>query len=123
MTYRVGQQVTFAEDPNPYLVQAVSASGRWVSATRAWSQWDIDQAHLSGDAEAFDSGLMGGWPALGACVYTVIDTVNELRGTDNAVGSLGYETREDCESALTLFEDGDFEYSRRTPPIPLRIAP
>lgn len=120
--HRIGQELTFAEDPNPFTVQAVSASGRWVAATRAWCQWDIDQAHLSGDAEAFDSGLMGGWPALGVCVYTVIDLVNELRGPDDAVGSLGYESREDCEAAIALFECGEFAFSRRTPPIALRIV-
>lgn len=120
--YQVGQQVTFAEDPNPFTVQAVSPSGRWVAATRTWCQWDIDDAYDSGDAELLDQDLLGGWPKIGDCVYTVIDTERGLRGPDNAVGSLGYTTREECEEAITLFESGEFEHSRRHRPIPLLFS-
>lgn len=118
----VDQQVTFAEDPNPFTVQAVSGDGRWVAATRAWCQWDVDKAYETGDAELFDQDLMGGWPKIGDPIYTVIDLALGLRGGDNAVGSLGYETREQCAEAIRLFESGQFEHSRRNPPIDLHIA-
>lgn len=118
----VGQRVTFAEDPNPFEVQAVSDDGRWVACTRGWCQWDIDDAHTDGLAELFDEDLLGGWPEIGDCVYTVIDTVERLRGEDNAVGSLGYGTREDCERAIAMFESGKFEFSHRSKPIQLNLA-
>jgi hypothetical protein len=120
--YHISQKLTFAEDPNPFTIQAVSISGRWVAATRAWCQWDIDQARLCGDVELFDQDLMGGWLEVGDCVYSVLDVVTELRGADNAIGALGYETREECERAVALFDAGEFEFSQRCRPIPLRIA-
>jgi len=122
MRFEVGERVTFAEDPNPFTVQAVSASGRWVAATREWCQWDIDRAHEEGLAELFDEDLLGGWPKIGDCVYTVVDTQQGMRGVDDAIGSLGYETREDCERALAEFESGRFEFSHRSQPIELRLS-
>lgn len=115
--HRIGQQLTFAEDPNPFTVQAISASGRWIACTRHWCTWDVETT--PGDvAEYYEDS---GWPDLGECVYTVLDIAEELRGVDNAVGSLGYETREDCEHAIALFESCEFRFSRRQPPIQLRI--
>lgn len=115
---QVGQAVQFEEDPNPFTVQAVSADGRWVAATRGWCQWDIDQAHLRGDDEYYE---WNSWPEIGDCIYTVFDLRESLRGVDNAVGSLGYENSKDCEAAVAMFESGQFEFSHRAQPIPLRI--
>jgi hypothetical protein len=120
--WTVGRTVTFAEDPNPFTIQAVSTSGRWIACTRGWNQWDIDEAHRDGLAELFNQDLLGGWPDLGDCVYTVLDLERGLRGEDNAIGSLGYETREACERAIALLESGEFEYSRRSQPIPLNMT-
>lgn len=53
-------------------------------------------------------------------LYTVINTYSLKRGVDNYSG-LGYETREECEEALKLFDEGSANFSRRSPPVPLRI--
>lgn len=45
--------------------------------------------------------------------YTVIDLELGIRGTDNCVGSLGYETEEQIAHALERLESGDFEISVR----------
>lgn len=45
--------------------------------------------------------------------YTVIDLAEGIRGTDDCVGSLGYESDEEIEHALGRMESGDFEISVR----------
>lgn len=116
--HRVGQLLTFVEDPNPFVVQAISASGRWMACTRKWSHWDVVNAPEAAARFFEDSG----WPELGETVYTMVDLTEELRGVDDAVGSLGYEDQEQCEAAVACFDSGEFEFSRRQPPIPLRIV-
>lgn len=93
--WMVGDRLKFAGEGGWYTVQAVSVSGRWVVATR---------------------------PAFGTVLYSMIDTERGLRGVDNSLGnSLGYETREACERAVSAFDDGEFGFSRRRPPIRLNI--
>lgn len=121
-TYRLGDLLTFAEDPNAFTVQAISASGRWVAATRGWSQWDVDMAHQLGDAPLYEQGLMGGWPEIGDCLYTAIDTAQGLRGTDDWVFGFGYDTPEHAAESLAMLDSGEAAFSRRNPPIPLRVT-
>lgn len=94
----VGDRIKFAEERAGYTVQAVSASGRWAACTRPF-------------------------PLRRTVIYTLLDTVNMLRGVDNSIGnSLGYETRQDCEEVVAQFERGEFEYSHRMGPIKMVVA-
>ena len=93
-----GDRLRFGEERNGYTVQAVSTDGRWAVCTKPFK-------------------------ARRTVIYTVVDFVNDVRGVDNLVFGLGYETREDCEAMAALFEAGDAEHSaRRHPPIPLRVT-
>lgn len=97
MTFSVGDKIKFVEERRRYTVQAVSASGRYLACT---------------------------YPFMpkGTVVYTVVDLEQQLRGVDDSIGnSLGYETTEDCEHALDLFERGEFGFSYRRRPIALHI--
>jgi hypothetical protein len=93
----VGQRVRFFGERHSFTVRAVSPDGRWAACTKP------DNLRHS-------------------VLYTVVDCVARVRGVDNSTGnSLGYETREECERAVALFHAGDFEFSHRRRPIPLRI--
>lgn len=95
-TAEAGDRVWFVEEKLPYTVKAVSADGRWAVCTKPFAA-----RHTS--------------------IYTVVDFVHQVRGRDDHFG-LGYETDEDCRTALAMFESGDAEHSHRHRPIPLRIA-
>lgn len=97
--YRVGDRIRFVEERLSYTVQAVSPSGRYLACTKP--------CRIFGPT---------------AVMYTMVDLVAGVRGVDNTIGnSLGYETRADCLRAVLLFESGEFEFSRRSRPIPLNI--
>lgn len=98
----VGDEISFAEDPHSYRVQAISGDGRWAVATRPTT----DQDDVDPDSTE---------------LYTVIDTHDEVRGVDN-YGGLGYQNRDECQAAIALFESGQAEHSLRNRPIPLRIT-
>lgn len=93
----VGARIWFADERKPYAVRAVSADGRWAVCTKPFA-------------------------ALKTVLYTVVDFEEQLRGTDNYVGCLGYETDDECAEALALFECGEAEFSRRRPPITLQVS-
>jgi hypothetical protein len=46
-------------------------------------------------------------------LYTVIDLELGIRGTDDYVGSLGYETPEQIDASMALFDSGEAEISTR----------
>jgi hypothetical protein len=93
----VGDRVWFEEDKRPYTVQAVSKSGRYAACTKPFA-------------------------ARHTVIYTMVDLVDGVRGVDNTIGnSLGYESREDCEAAVDVFDSGEFGFSHRKKPIALRI--
>jgi hypothetical protein len=46
-------------------------------------------------------------------LYTIIDLELGIRGTDDCVGSLGYETDVEIAEAMRLLEAGEFEISVR----------
>jgi hypothetical protein len=97
MQFNVGDRVKFVEERNGYTVQAVSASGRWVACTKPF-------------------------PLKRTVIYSMLDLREGLRGVDNTIGnSHGYETREDCEEAVALFDSGALEFSHRNRPIPLVV--
>lgn len=92
----VGDRIWFAEERIGYTVQAVSSDRRWAVCTKPMPLHDT-------------------------VLYTVVDFTEYERGTDNIVGSLGYQDREDCEQAARMFESGDAEFSHRRQPIELKI--
>jgi len=53
------------------------------------------------------------FPLRKTVLYTIIDTVEKVRGRDNMVFGRGYETREQCERNLSDLECTDMEVSRR----------
>ncbi len=93
---KVDARITFADERRAYTVQAVSSDGRWLVCTKPF-------------------------PPRSTVIYTVVDTVEKLRGVDNYWG-LGYETREACERACRMFESGEAEFSHRRQPIRYEIT-
>ena len=54
-------------------------------------------------------------------LYTIVDLVNNIRGTENLIFCMGFETDEDCQEALRRLSSGESEVSRRNF-IPLKIV-
>ena len=46
-------------------------------------------------------------------IYTIVDLVENIRGTENLVFCMGFETDEDCQEALTRLSSGESEVSHR----------
>ena len=46
-------------------------------------------------------------------LYTIIDLQRNVRGTENLVFGMGFETDEDCADALDRLEKGESEVSYR----------
>ncbi len=46
-------------------------------------------------------------------IYTIIDLVLDVRGTENTVFCMGFESDEDCNEALKRLESGESEISHR----------
>jgi hypothetical protein len=46
-------------------------------------------------------------------MYTIIDMKQQIRGTENLIFCMGFETDEQCEEALQRLANGDSEISRR----------
>jgi hypothetical protein len=46
-------------------------------------------------------------------LYTIVDLVKGIRGTENLIFGLGFETQEDCDAALARLEAGETEVSHR----------
>lgn len=75
MTYPVGSRIYFEEEVRPYNVQA--AGERYLVCTK---------------------------PCFGSVLYTVVDLVEQVRGTENLIFCGGAETRELCEEMLDRLE-------------------
>lgn len=88
----VGHRVWFAEERMPYTVQA--RDGRFIVCTKPFA-------------------------ARKTVIYTVLDLQRGVRGPDNLVFGMGYETREECQERLCDLQDGTAEVSHR----PQRVLP
>lgn len=53
-------------------------------------------------------------------IYTIIDKEKDIRGTENLIFCMGFETDEDCQEALDRLQRGESEVSYRNR-TPLRI--
>lgn len=91
---KVGDKVRFAEEKQAYTVQA--RSERFLICTKPFNPRRT-------------------------VLYTVVDLVQRVRGTENLIFGMGAETREDCEQMLNRLERGDSEVSYRNR-VPLRLA-
>lgn len=45
--------------------------------------------------------------------YTIVDLQERIRGTENLVFGMGFETDEDCQEALQRIQSGETEISHR----------
>lgn len=90
----VGDKVRFAEERQAYTVQA--RSKRFLVCTKPFNPRRT-------------------------VLYTVVDLVQQVRGTEDLIFGFGAETREQCEEMLERLERGDTEVSYRNR-VPLRLA-
>lgn len=86
MTLDVGDRVKFREEKLAYTVQAADA--RFAVCTKPFN-------------------------ARHTVLYTIIDFERKVRGTENLVFCMGFETRELCEEALSRLQVGESEVSHR----------
>lgn len=81
-TYKVGDKIRFAEEEKSYTVQA--AGPRYLVCTKPFN---LRRTTL----------------------YTVVDLMEQVRGTENLVFGAGAETRQQCEEMLCRLEGRDVE--------------
>ena len=84
--YQVGDKIKFEKEKQRYTIQA--RDDRYIIATKPFN-------------------------ARHTVIYTIIDLKRGVRGPDNLVFGLGYESRLDCENALVRLQDGSMEVSHR----------
>lgn len=85
MTYKIGQQIWFwDDDAQPYIIQA--AGPRFLVCT---------------------------FPHEDTVMYTIVDLVNYVRGTENLIFGAGAETPQLCAEMQDRLETGETEISRR----------
>lgn len=89
----VDDKILFAEEKRAYTVQACDE--RFVICTKPFN-------------------------AKKTVIYSIIDFERNVRGTENLIFGMGFETREECEEALTRLKSGETEVSYRNF-IPLEI--
>jgi len=94
ITVKVGDKIKFAGDKQRYTVQA--RDERFLICTRPFN-------------------------LKATTLYTVVDLKEDVRGAENVVFGLGYETRQQCKEALDRFASGESEVSHRNR-VPLDIA-
>lgn len=77
--YKVGDKIKFAEDKQRYTIQACDE--RFLICTKPFNPKKT-------------------------VLYTIVDLKENIRGPDNLVFCMGYETREDCEENLKRLQEG-----------------
>jgi hypothetical protein len=85
-TLKTGDKVWFEGEKQGYTVQARSDS--YIVCTKPFN-------------------------AQNTVLYTIIDTEEGIRGTENLIFCGGFETKEDCDEALERLEKGVSEVSHR----------
>ena len=111
ISLEAGASVTFAGDPHPWTVKAVTDN--FAALTRPISRYDRDQAEWLADPD--DKHWENPYEDDGT-LYTVIDWRNGVRGPCNLVGQSygdGEYTEAECAQMLAEFEGGDLEVSHR----------
>lgn len=90
---RVGTKIKFPEEKQRYTVQA--CDGRYAVCTKPFN-------------------------CRKTVLYTIIDVQEKIRGTENLIFCVGFETKEQCQEALQRLAKGESEISYRNR-IPLVI--
>ena len=91
---KVGDKIYFVEEKRPYKVRA--ANDRYLVCTKPYN-------------------------LKGTVLYTIVDLIEEIRGTENTVFCMGFESDEGCAEALTRLVSGESEISRRNR-VPLKMS-
>lgn len=91
--FKEGQKVKFKEEAKPYDVMA--CDGGFVICTKPFN-------------------------LKSTVLYSIIDIRKNIRGTENLVFCMGFESREQCHNALRRLQLGESEISERNN-IPLEI--
>lgn len=93
--WAVGDRIWFFEEKRPYTIQA--ASEQFLICTKPFAPRRT-------------------------VIYTIVDFAKNVRGADNMLFGMGYETREQCQERLAdlLDDDHPAEVSRRNK-VPLAI--
>lgn len=81
---QVGDKIWFAAEKRPYTVRACDE--RFIICTK---------------------------PCFKTVLYTIIDLRFDIRGTENLIFCMGFETDELCNEALVRLQQGESEVSRR----------
>lgn len=84
--FKVGDKIKFAGEKRPFTIR--SCDSRFLICTKPFN---LKKTVL----------------------YTVVDLKQNIRGTENLVFCMGYETDEDCYEALIRFQTGESEISHR----------
>jgi len=95
----VGAVIRFADEPNPYTVQATSQN--FAVLTRLATQQDAEEFEV----ENLEDGTV---------VYSIWDLLAERRGPHNMIlNAYEFKTHEGCQECLRDLESGKIELSRR----------
>ncbi len=95
---RVGSQIKFAEDEQPYTIRA--ASRRYGICTRPFVEQDREDFEYDGSDEP--------------PVYTIIDWDEMVRGRHNLIfNPFDFESERGCVECLAALEAGECELSQR----------
>jgi hypothetical protein len=81
-----GSKIYFASDKKPYTVKALS--NRYAVCTKPFNPKKT-------------------------VLYTIIDFSQQIRGRENLIFCMGFETETDCKEALLRLESGESEVSHR----------
>ncbi len=82
----IGDRILFAEEKRPYRIKAMN--DRFLVCTKPYNPKRT-------------------------VLYTIVDLKENVRGTENTVFCMGFETDEDCNEALVRLESGESEVSHR----------
>lgn len=83
---KVGDKIYFVEEKRPYTIRALGK--RYAICTKPFNPKRT-------------------------VLYTIVDFVKEIRGTENLVSGLGAETDNQCEEMLKRIETGETQISSR----------
>ncbi len=84
--FKVGQKIRFSSEKKPYVVRACDE--RYVICTKPFNPKKT-------------------------VLYTIIDLKEQIRGTENLIFCMGFESDEDCKEALERLQTGESEVSHR----------
>ena len=85
-SFSVGQKIFFEKDKRPYTVRACDS--RFIICTKPFNLKNT-------------------------VLYTIIDLKRNVRGTENLIFCMGFESDQDCQEALIRLQSGESEVTYR----------